>query len=720
MGIAAEYRYRVDSDTSLVLKESHRFRSFKSINHEFKDQTVQPHPNHASSPYRADIDGLRAIAVLAVVTYHAFPGLLRGGFAGVDIFFVISGYLITRIILNSQNQEGFNLLNFYLKRVKRIFPALFVVLTFTLLLGGIFFTAEEYRRLGLHIAAGAAYASNFLLLTEGGYFDVIAEQKPLLHLWSLAIEEQFYLFWPLILMAAHKFRVNALKVIATLLLLSFSLNILYIKKNPTEVFYLPLFRMWELLAGGILAYLSLQKASLSGTTFRDKWFQGFGFHAKYCAEFLSWSGLIFILIAIKYIKSDALFPGWLALIPVIGSSLIIFSGSKTWLNRNILSSQPLVLIGLISYPVYLWHWPLLSFGRIIAGEALSVEIKLTLVVSAFLLAWMTYRFIEHPIRLPKSIRYFDFHHIRMEKIPILLCSFVLTIGLSGYLVYREGGLPSRNPEVNIQATELSWDQYFEMISKKTFECSPENLNADAHRYNNNIVRCRQSLDIGSDHDTAIVGDSHAEHLFWGLAKETFGEKNIVYFTYSCFPFVGLTRINMQECQKMEKALGYILESTSIKTVVLSAFWYDRHIQEDFRLNSNPTITDRNKIFKSALSETLKRLELAGKNVIIALDGPTLNFDPARCLRPLARLKESCTFSRKSSLDRQEQYRNLVHEVVNLYPKVLVYDPIEQLCPNEICTVMMNGHFLYKDRHHLTTYASEYLATSLSKLIDRDQ
>src|ERR1035437_4103141 len=207
--------------------------------------------------YRRDIDGLRALAIIAVVIFHVFPRWLPGGFVGVDIFFVISGYLITSIILKAQSEGGFSLLEFYSRRIKRIFPALIVVLVFCLMAGWYILLADEYKALGKHIAAGAGYFFNPAFMAEAGYFDVSPERKPPFHLWSLAIEEQFYLVWPLLLILALRGNLNPLMVIVLVLAVSFSLNAANIEHRPTKVFYLAISRCWELLVGALLAYINL-------------------------------------------------------------------------------------------------------------------------------------------------------------------------------------------------------------------------------------------------------------------------------------------------------------------------------------------------------------------------------------------------------------------------------------------------------------------------------
>jgi peptidoglycan/LPS O-acetylase OafA/YrhL len=209
--------------------------------------------------YRADIDGLRALAVLSVVSFHAFPNMLKGGFIGVDIFFVISGFLISTIIFENLERDSFSFVEFYSRRIKRIFPALLLVLIACYTFGWFVLLADEYKQLGKHIAGGAGFVSNFLFWKESGYFDNAADTKPLLHLWSLGIEEQFYIVWPLLLWFAWKQRLNLLTITLTVLIISFALNINKVHSNVVAVFYSPQTRFWELLTGSVLAYITLYK-----------------------------------------------------------------------------------------------------------------------------------------------------------------------------------------------------------------------------------------------------------------------------------------------------------------------------------------------------------------------------------------------------------------------------------------------------------------------------
>jgi peptidoglycan/LPS O-acetylase OafA/YrhL len=304
--------------------------------------------HHTSNKYRPDIDGLRAIAVLSVVGYHTFPNFFKGGFVGVDVFFVISGYLISRIIFNAMDVNQFSFVDFYSRRIKRIFPALILVLLSCMMIGWWTLFADEYKQLGKHTAAGAAFISNLVLWDESGYFDNDAITKPLLHLWSLGVEEQFYIVWPLILWVAYKFRVQAALVIVGVALFSFVLNVTKIHIDIISAFYSPQSRFWELLFGSLLGWMTIN---------RETYFQQLSSFSKEC---LSLTGCILLIVSFILMTDKSLFPGWWALLPVVGTVLVIAAGPLTWINRHVFSFRVLVWFGLISFPLYLWHWPLLS------------------------------------------------------------------------------------------------------------------------------------------------------------------------------------------------------------------------------------------------------------------------------------------------------------------------------------------------------------------------
>lgn len=375
--------------------------------------------------------------MLSVVIYHAFPKFIRGGFIGVDIFFVISGFLISTIIFGSLERNSFNFIEFYSRRIKRIFPALLLVLTASFVFGWFALLADEYKQLGKHIAGGAGFISNFLFWKESGYFDNAAETKPLLHLWSLGIEEQFYIVWPLLLWLAWKKRFNLLTITILVAVISFALNISKVHSDAVAAFYSPQTRFWELLVGSVLAYMTMHRRSLS-PKFKhklDMWLgqiiyaQAPEANGKTLHNVQSLLGAFLILAGLLIITKERHFPGWWAVVPTLGALLIISAGVHSWFNRVVLSNRVLVWFGLISFPLYLWHWPLLSFVRIIESGTPSRQIRIAAVLISIALAWLTYKFIEKPIRFGK--------HGKAKTITLFL--LMIAVSCAGYNGFKNDG-----------------------------------------------------------------------------------------------------------------------------------------------------------------------------------------------------------------------------------------------------------------------------------------
>jgi len=326
--------------------------------------------------YRPDIDGLRAVAVLSVIAYHAFPNLLTGGFVGVDIFFVISGFLISSIIFNGLEQHRFSFVEFYARRIRRIFPALALVLVCCLGYGWLVLLPDEFRQLGKHTLAGAGFVSNLVLNSEAGYFDTAAELKPLLHLWSLGIEEQYYIVWPLLLIFAFKRGNNLRWLIVAIVMLSFSINLAKIGRHPVSAFFLPQSRFWELLVGSSLAYLAVFKQAPLFASWRNQFAARLpiGLQSE-IHNLRAIAGGLLIMAALFGLDRTQPYPGWRALLPTLGALLVISAGPAAWVNRNILAHPAMVFVGLISYPLYLWNWPLLVFPRIVSAVPPSPMVR---------------------------------------------------------------------------------------------------------------------------------------------------------------------------------------------------------------------------------------------------------------------------------------------------------------------------------------------------------
>ncbi|MBW7948383.1 MAG: acyltransferase [Pseudorhodoplanes sp.] len=494
--------------------------------------------------YRADIDGLRALAVGLVVTFHAFPHTMPGGFIGVDVFFVISGFLISGLICGEMRNGQFSVTRFYARRARRIFPALIVTLLAVLAIGWLVLLAAEYKTLGLHVTAGAGFASNLILWSESGYFDVEAVRKPLLHLWSLGVEEQFYLFWPLLLVLGFKLK-RPLLLVLLVFSLSFLLNLFQIAAGDTTgAFFSPLTRVWELAAGAITFFVCEAHASQRQNAHTQT--------ACACA------GLVLILASAFLLNAAAPFPGWRAAAPVGGTVLLVMAGPNAWPNRVLLSHRAAVRLGLISYPLYLWHWPLLVFAHIENATAADrMPIRAGIVAASIALAWLTYVAIEKPVRS---------RHATMRLMGIL-SGLLALVALLGLLVFYRNGVPSRLPEVirSLGATSYTLDDITREWRYKRCFIYPER---DGGTFADDCVTKRAAPLI------YLWGDSHAAALYPGLkevaARTGFGVGQ--FTTSGCPPLINWVSPHRELCRGINDwNLGNI-EKLKPDVIILHADW----------------------------------------------------------------------------------------------------------------------------------------------------
>lgn len=459
--------------------------------------------------YRADIDGLRAVAVLSVVGFHAYPQWFRGGFIGVDIFFVISGYLISAIIFGNLQRDSFTYQEFYRRRVRRIFPALVVVLLTCLGVGWFGLLASDYEQLAQHTLGGTSFVSNFVLWRESGYFDSNAEAKPLLHLWSLAIEEQFYILWPLLLGWVWKRKWNFFVVTSAVALLSFGVNLLSFPGHATAAFYSPLSRFWELMMGGLLAYAVLYRPILI---------------ARY-RNAQATAGVAFLGVGMALVTSASAFPGWWALLPTLGAVLLIAAGPDAWFNRLVLASRIAVWFGKISYPLYLWHWPLLSLALILNNyEPNSRWVRIGLVLSSIVLAWLTYKAVETPIRTRGSI-----------STRQIVGAFCFVAALAGAVVFF-AGVPQR--PVNLDATKVFLDHYKKLHKFGLSDYYQERCDFyNWHTRGNKGAIDDACTAVSGDRPVYLLwGDSHAQALSLGFRQNISPEAQLALIaTSGCSP-----------------------------------------------------------------------------------------------------------------------------------------------------------------------------------------
>lgn len=695
-----------------------------------KKQIPEADAGHNFHPdYRPDIDGLRAAAILFVVLFHAFPMWLRGGFVGVDIFFVISGFLISTIIFRSLQKNDFSFFEFYAHRAKRIFPALIVVLAACYPFGWFALLPDEFKQLGKHMAAGAGFVQNLVLWTEAGYFDTASELKPLMHLWSLAIEEQFYLIFPVLIWAAWRAGLNVLTVVILLALISFGLNVSWIGKDAVKTFFMPQTRFWELLAGSVLAYLQFFKPKAI-----EDWLNRWVFHrvvfrhpplpARQGAVLLrltSAFGLLLIILAVLALHRGKPFPGGWALAPVVGAALLIFSGPNAWVNRKILSNRLMVFVGVISYPLYLWHWPILSFARIIESGMPSREIRIAAVALSFVLAWLTYRLVERPIRFGRKFG---------GGTTVALCVALLTVGYVGFNAYERDGLEFRLREFT--KTPAVFD-------KKNLPWGP-NEHCKA-RFPFATGYCRVSKDASPS--ILIVGDSHSAALYPGITA-LLGENSTAVVANigrdGSIPFRNTTSLDRKEPETAKadalRVINQALDAAKnpdVRTILLvsrgpvylsgKGFSAGDRAEEKghdrvLRDHARPELTDHTAIWEAAMRATLTELSTAGKRVIVVLDNPELGFDPKTCLalRPLhltsTNLRTPCAVSRAAFEERNRDYRALVTKVQADFPQTILVDGAKPFCDEQWCWAMKDGETLYLDDDHLSLYGARLVAKEI--------
>jgi peptidoglycan/LPS O-acetylase OafA/YrhL len=637
--------------------------------------------------YRKDIDGLRAVAILLVIGFHAYPDRIKSGFIGVDIFFVISGFLITSLITDELKRNDFSIIRFYTKRIRRLFPSLIAVLITSIIFGWFALFSSEYQQLGKHIFSGAIYLSNFTLWSESGYFDISSDNKPLLHLWSLAIEEQFYLVYPIILLFAYKTNLNKSLLITALALFSLWHSINLTETNTTAAFYSPLGRCWELMIGALIASLTNHDKRKGGQAPEAS----NAYPNAAMANILSIVGASLILAAAILLRKSDTFPGIAALTPTLGAGFLILAGPKALINHHLLSTRLAIWIGLISYPLYLWHWPLLSFSHIIESGVPSFNIRTGLVILSFGLAWLTYHLIERPLR---------FGALRTRCAPWLLASLCIT-GAVGFTIYKYEGFPSRsiNKQYKDNNNELSR--------------TPEQDSACLEYINNSkpiFEYCRHS-GTTFQKTIALIGDSHAHAAFPGFSRILKQQQinTVAFANSSCPPFIGGEHgINNHEKEHCSNKTRQILETIKNQNDITRIYIFSRgpvyitgHEFND--PEPKPKLIIEAQRFKSSLQNTIDSLAKSGKQVYYVIENPEMHIHPARCFqRPFRLSHESCHIPKAAVLERQREYRNIISDLSN----AKTIDSTMAFCQESHCSfVSSDGTLLHADRDHLSTAGS---------------
>ena len=651
--------------------------------------------------YRADIDGLRAVAVLSVVIFHAFPAWLPGGFVGVDIFFVISGYLITGIIAGELQRGQFTLTQFYVRRILRIFPALILVLTFCLAAGWIVLLQSEYKELGKHALASAAFVQNLMLWSESGYFDGPAELKVLLHLWSLGIEEQFYIVWPVVLFLLFRTKVRVGAVIILVVGISFAHNIYQSRHDLTADFYSPLTRVWELLIGGWLA-IKMQKAS------------DFYLSIRY-SNVLAVLGCIAILGSFALINRYVAFPGYWALFPVLGTACLLAAGPSSWLGKVVLSHRLMVWIGLLSYPLYLWHWPLLTFAKIVENGTPIFTTRLILIGASILLAWFTYRYIESPIR----------NNVKSRSLIIstlLVCMCVIA-GL-GYVIYKNNGFEQRRVVIENRDSAEYVVSDFNLPSPCADLSSADFLNEF----------CEQRLAPNGKRTIVLWGDSSA--VVWSPVFETIAKQenyNLVRIAMlGCPPILGASKVKYEppalrlycsDGTSQQRALKYIKQIKPDMVVVIAA-WNQysgdqpTELLIDGKSGSQVASADTTQwVLEKNLPETLNQLSEISK-VLVFRSWPILgNMPNTRSVPVLGIKKLETTTSYETFIKNTKRIDQILDTRVS--PKVQFFSPAQKICDAEACHAERGGVRFYSDLYHITSRGALDFQPELQKIMVRE-
>lgn len=645
--------------------------------------------------YRPDIDGLRAIAVTAVVLFHAGISGISSGFIGVDVFFVISGFLIGGIIIRDLRAKQFSYANFYARRARRILPALIAAVLFTCLLGALLLDAKELHDLGATALTSLLATSNISFWHYQDYFALDSKLSPLLMTWSLGVEEQFYFVFPIIIVVVMRFIPRfTVATISVLTILSFAYSLWMTWHQPASAYYLLPSRAWELGAGALLA-ATLTRRVPHGIVHRSK-------RAKMINELLGAAGLISILVSALCFDEHVPFPGFLALLPVGGAvALIAAEGSSV--NRHILSAKYVVFTGAISYSWYLWHWPLLAFVRILYSNA-APALALQLVVPiSFLFAIASWKWIEQPFR-----------HARTRSGKTLLrYGFALGLAATIPLIAKlTDGLPQRLSMHTQQLERVVAQGRGDCLA--TFDVVHPDLS-------------EKCVALKADtNNIAVIGDSHAAALGPGLRELAHrnGGGIEVLTKSSCPPLHNVTGWQDKRtalaaaCSTfMDDVFDRVINDRSIATVYIAGD-YNAPIEgpgQRYIDLSQPTDLDQYTLFRRGLLQAVQNLTKAGKHVVIVQDVPHLKFDPvlaglnremkvrgwfADIFTKLAG-RQNLQIDNAPVEPNDPHIRAIVDEAGRL-PGAETIDPAIFLCPAQRCQFLANGELLYIDKHHLSS------------------
>ena len=647
--------------------------------------------------YRKDIDGLRAVAVLPVLFFHAGIAPFSGGYAGVDIFFVISGYLITQLILRESAAGGFSVVDFYDRRARRILPPLFVLLAAASIAAFVVLLPDELIQFGKYLLSAVTFMSNiFYWRQANGYFGPLATDNPLLHIWSLSVEEQFYLLWPVGLIWLGKNGLRAFRphIIAVLAIVSFAAALWAARYQPNASFYLLPTRAWELLVGALLT--AANPAPLRGA---------------FLASIAAMLGLASIAFAVAGFGEAMPFPGWNSISAVLGTILLLHAGNqcKNPVSAALGSAVP-AFIGKISYSLYLWHWPLLVFARLYAGHDLALLDRCLLLVLAAVVSVLSWLFVEQPIRRRKVLS---------GPATGFAAAAGLTVLLGGIaaIAWLGQGLPQRLSP-NVQA----------LVSDAAATAD----NAHCLEYpNGQAAEWRPTCLFGATHsggEAVVLGDSHADALFPGLldfaADHRLTLRDLAYASCSAIPGLPIRNLentlNVPCGRQSELTLRAILQSDRVRLVILHGYW-DNYLDD-----RKSIITDEQgnpldgkaarEAFARSLENFVRRLTSLGLHVLIVGGTPHFVNFPLHCIGRAWLFGRSANRCGAIPADAERAgmavSSAIILDVAARNPGVRTFFPEPLFCDPFRCDAYRNGHLYFRDMHHLSVRGALFVGRAL--------
>jgi peptidoglycan/LPS O-acetylase OafA/YrhL len=672
---------------------------------------VSPEQSIHSSPkgfgHRRDIDGLRAVAIISVIAYHCGLRWVGGGFVGVDIFFVISGYLIGYLVYREIRENTFSITRFYSRRAKRILPALFVVLIFSYIAGMLLLSPMEMRRFAESALASITSSANIFYWRTAGYFAPHAEQNPLLMNWSLGVEEQFYLlFPPLMLLLRKASRRRLIVVLAAGGALSLVASIVSTRTTPTAAFYLLPSRAWELAAGVLLAVFE------SGPSAASRRLAALPAHA------LSLAGLACMLGAVVWFRTSTPFPGYAALLPVAGTVMVI--AARDGIANRMLSIRPIAFVGLVSYSWYLWHWPLLSFARICSATSVPTPTLVAIALVAFGISVVSWRYIEQPFRTSSTAVPLLLMRYAASAAAVAIPAVFFAVSPAAAVTHRQSLTP-----LDAIGDSLRSDVCVATYGSRAPSLGPPCVPND------------------SGPAVALIGDSHAAALaseVRQIARQD-GYRLMELTKSSCPPLGGVARnvvghpLHEEQCSAFNRdVLGYITRNPSIRVVVMMAFWSapfenealgERYVLDGEEAGSVSPSQSRAHL-RTGLNREIGALESAGKAVYLVQDSPSFDFDPVNELetqligprRVVAHLVSGSSqigatgIAAPRSDGATRDASQIVAEVGSATPEVHLIDPEQTLCSRFGCRFAVSEGSLYVDEQHLSPLGARLALSNL--------